>query len=520
MIKGVDVGLQHLASSCMKQIFKDYKLDSAVICLLSFTLPLFFYKLGQSSLVSWDEAWYAEIARNILKTGDFLNLVWNGNGYFDHPPVGFWMIALGEVLFGNSEFGVRFASAFIGFLTLVATYFLGKELFNRVVGLCSAIALSSSFWFLYRARSGNLDVFLTFFFVLTFLTALKAAKNKKYLVLFAISFALLILTKTGTPFTIIPALLVVFWNTKLKLKDFLKPLLVFLGMIFIWFISQLLSNPSFLQRYLMIGLPGVKAQTSYAQNFLLAKTYLHDGIGKWFWPGILGVIISIFTLQKKYFILPVFCISFFAPFIFSPKGHIWHLIPMHPFLILSFFSISYFFLSVILNRFGLRAQGLEGLVQDLPRFINNYKPGSYSLVWKVLKPVGHDNIKNGVAASILILFCFYVSSIQLKSAWVQFIDTTKYISDEQILSTEAGIHPGIFYIDDDFGPTAVWYSGKNVSQLRDDDLKRLFERKGKFTSDDAFLVITKEYRLDEQGIATDSYKILKSDRDKILVISD
>lgn len=475
-------------------LLKKYLSDLIPLGILLVLLPFFFYKLDYLSLVSWDEAWYAEIARNILKTGDLFNLRWNEMAYYDHPPVGFWLISLGEILFGYSEFGVRFASAMIGFLTLFLVYFLGKEMFNRTVGFCSAVALSSSFWFLFRARSGNLDVFLTFFFVLAIFTAVKAVNQKKWLIPFAVSFALLILTKTGIPFTIIPALILIFWGSKYKRNDYLKGVGIVSLMGGIWLISQFLTNQSFLDRYLQIGLPGVKAETSFVDNFNLAKTYLHDGIGRWFWLGIIGLFLSltcgIFSRQKKWFIFPVFFVSFFTPFIFSPKGHIWHLIPLHPFMILSFFAAAYWVCEQVLK------------ITNLNQF-------------KIIYVSRHLVISAAIVGGAL-----YIALGQLKAAWVQFIDQSRYISDEQILSKEAGKAEGKFFIDDDFGPTAVWYSEKQVSQIRDDDVSRLFNKQGVFTQVGKFVLITKQYRLDDQGIAKDRYKILKSDRDKILVISD
>jgi 4-amino-4-deoxy-L-arabinose transferase-like glycosyltransferase len=476
--------------------------DVLIVFLLCFLLPFFFFNLGLSSLVSWDEAWYAEIARNIIKSGDIFNLTWNQMAYYDHPPVGFWLIAIGEILFGYSEFGVRFASAAIGFLSVVAMYFLGKIMFNRVVGFASAVGLASSFWFLFRSRSGNLDVFLTFFFILTFLTAWKARYNPKWMIWFGLSLVLVILTKTGIPFTIMPALMLVFWGRRYSWRDGIAAgsLLFFIGGI--WLISQFLTNRSFFDRYLMIGLPGVGGQTSYLDNFLLAKAYVHDGIGRWFWPGVFGIVLSvcfgIYTIFKrkadrKWFIFPLFVVSFFGPFILSAKGHIWHLIPLHPFLILGFFSASY-------------AVGKELVEWIGRRFVKRVKPSLYL---------------NTVMAFGIVVFGLYIALFQLRSAWIQFIDQTKYVSDEQILSEEAGRQDAAFFLDDDFGPTAVWYSGgKRVSQLRGDDVKRLFNKQEQFGSVNKFTLITKQYRLDEQGIAKDQYQILKSDRDKILVISD
>src|SRR3989344_2144571 len=123
-------------------ILEHNKFDFLAIFLLLFLSPLFFYKLGQSSLISFDEAWYADIARNILKSGDTINLTWNGRSFNDHPPAGFWLTALSYLIFGASEFSARFSSALLGLSTLITTYFLGKKLFNRVIGFASAIALS------------------------------------------------------------------------------------------------------------------------------------------------------------------------------------------------------------------------------------------------------------------------------------------------------------------------------------------------------------------------------------------
>ncbi len=498
----------------MRKLLKHYSLDVLLIATLFLLTPFFFYKLGQSSLVSWDEAWYAEIARNVIQSHDLFNLRWNDMAYYDHPPVGFWLIAITELGFGYSEFGVRAAAAIVGFLAIFVTYLLGKEMFNRVVGWCSAIGLTSAFWFLFRSRSGNLDVFLTFFFLTTFYTAWKLKDNRKWLIPFAVSTVLLVLTKTGIPFTIVPALVVILWGSKVRLRDYLG-VLGLLGILGgMWLVSQYLTNHGFFQRYFQIGLPGVGEKSSYLDNFNLAKTYLHDGIGRWFWLGVAGLGGSlvvggsqmylsltsperrgdnrkwIYSGEKRWWIFPVFFVCFFGPFILTPKGHIWHLIPLHPFMILSFFGVTYFL-------------------------------GKGMLGWRGIRWIGGiRGYEEFLVAGLLVLFGSYIAFGQLRSEWVQFIDTSKYVSDEQILSSEAARMPGQFFIDDDFGPTAVWYSGKKVMQIRDDDVKRLFNKEGQFTQSGQFLLITKQFRLDSQGIAKDRYKILKSDRDKILVISD
>lgn len=458
----------------MRKAWPKYEIDIILVVLLLFTLVLFFYKLGDSSLVSFDEAWYAEIARNITQTGNLFKLEWNGDLYQDHPPAGFWLIALIFKLFGVNEFWARFVPAAAGFLSVVITYLLGKELFNRWVGFVSAVALTSATWFLFRARSGNLDTILTMFFLLSVLLALKAASSKRYLIPLSLSLAMLFLTKSLVPFTIIPVLFVIFYKSsllaKFKIKNLLLPLLVFLAPVFAWFTFQIINEPTFLQHYLKIGFPGGDTSAPFNETFSLYKQYLHNGIGKWFWPGILGLTGGLLLFRKKSFlILFVFFCVFSLPFFFSREGHIWHLIPLYPFMLLAIFG------------FG------------------------YTLVEKVTR--------NKFLAIIAIFsFGFYFWFPQVKFNWQQFVNVNAFVSDEAILSREASKHPYRFYIDGDFYPVAVFYSEKNVKQIWFDALPIIF------AEEEPFLLITKQERLDGAKIPKTEYLILKTDRDKILVL--
>lgn len=456
-----------------------YKLDLLVLSLLSLLFPLYFYKLAQSSLVSWDEAWYGAIARNILESGNLLFLSWNGSIYSDHPPAGFWIIALFESIFGVNEFGVRIGSAIFGLLGLYLTYLLGRQLFSKTVGFASALALSSTYWYLSRARSGNLDVFLTVFFILTFYLAVKSAKNPKFLIPFSISFGLLILTKSLIPLTIIPALIIIFFGSKIRFKDIVKSSGIFLAVTIPWFAAQYLFDLGAFYKYFKTGTPGVNEPQNYLLNFKQIKEYLHFGVGKWFWPGALGVLAGPLTLRKNLIVLSVFCLSFFAPFILSEKGQIWHLIPLYPFMILSFFGFLEVFSGLIIRKIFKK----------------------YQKKLNVLVLIG------------LLGFSFYYSKMQIQRSFYEFIDIPKYISDEAILSKQAGLSPYNFYIDgSDFTPAAVFYSHKKVGKIWEEGLKPLFE------TEEKFILITHQWRLDKFNIPKNQYELLATDRDKILVV--
>lgn len=460
----------------MYKFLSHNKSDFVFLFFLLPTLPLFFYKLGDSSLVSFDEAWYAEIARNIVKTGDIFNLIWNGNLYQDHPPAGFWLMALVFKIFGVSEFLARFVPAISGFFSVIVTYFLGKQFFNRYVGLASGIALTSATWFLFRARSGNLDTILAMLFLLSIFLALKASTDKRYLIPLSISLVMLFLTKSLVPFTIIPVLLVIFYHSqilkKLRMTDLIVSVGIFVLPITVWLIMQIIQEPAFLQHYLKIGFPGRDVGTPINDALALYKQYLHNGIGKWFWPGILGLIGGVVLFRKKGFlVLATFFVSFSLPFLFSREGHIWHLIPLYPFMLLGCFG------------FG------------------------YVTIEKLTK-------KKFLATVAIFLFGLYFWFPQIKVNWQQFVGVNAFVSDEAILSLEASKYPQRLYIDGDFYPVAVFYSEKNVQQIWFGALPIIF------AETEPFLLITKQERLDGAKIPKVNYKVLKTDRDRILILKD
>lgn len=462
----------------MFKIFKknnrDY-LPNISLCIFVFLiLPLFFYKLGQSSLISWDEAWYAEVARNILKTGNIINLAWNNLPFIDHPPTGFWLMAITLKIFGVNEFWVRFPSAVSGIISIFLLYLLGKKLFNPIVGLSSAVALSSATWFIFRSRSGNLDIFLTMFFLLSLLLAIKTVLNKKYLIPLAISLVFLFLTKSMVPLAIIPALFLIFYQNRLyKWHDLVLPALIFLVICGGWFILQIIQYPNFIQNYFGVGLRGFNLNSNYFANLKLTKDYLYNGIGKWFWLTIFSLILSIFLKQKRFFILIIFFLSFILPIIFSPKIQIWHLIPLFPILLLIYFGFTFSFLE---------------------KYLPKWKYQIYCLI---------------------IFFSAFIYFNQIQRIWFEFIDIPAFVSDEEILSKEASKYPYRLIIDGEYRPSALFYSEKgHVTQAP----KKEADFFSIFTSENKFLLITNKWRLDKLQPSLQNYEIIKEDRDQVLIL--
>ena len=67
----------------------------------------FFWGLGDYGLIDPDEGRYAEIAREMLETGDFVTPRLNYVKYFEKPALHYWLTATAFALFGQNEFAAR-----------------------------------------------------------------------------------------------------------------------------------------------------------------------------------------------------------------------------------------------------------------------------------------------------------------------------------------------------------------------------------------------------------------------------
>lgn len=99
--------------------------------------------------------------------------------------------------------------------------------------------------------------------------------------------------------------------------------------------------------------------------------------------------------------------------------------------------------------------------------------------------------------------------------WHQFINVPAFISDEAILSREAMKYSQRLIIDGEYLPATLFYSEKGtISQApkAKEDFVSFFKKP------ESFLIITNLWRLDNPSISSDSYRMIKKDRDKVLIL--
>jgi 4-amino-4-deoxy-L-arabinose transferase-like glycosyltransferase len=169
---------------------------------------LYFYNLWLPAIWSPNEAFYAEAAREMLESGNFLTPHFNYEPRFQKPALLYWLIAGSYSLFGISEFSTRIIPALLAFGSVLLTFLTGKLLWNKRAGLLAAAVLATSFEFNQAARYTSPEIALLFFVTLSLFAFLKGLKSSpRWFYLSYVAMALGVLTK-GPAGAVLPMLVI------------------------------------------------------------------------------------------------------------------------------------------------------------------------------------------------------------------------------------------------------------------------------------------------------------------------
>lgn len=189
-----------------------------------------------------------------------------------HPPLYYFILHYWMLLFGTSAFAMRLLSALFGVLAIPMIYVVGRQLFNKEVGLLGALILAvSSFNVLYSqdARMYSLMVFLGLLSTYFFLRFLQQSNNR-VAAAYILSTTLLLYTHVYGWFVVIAqniwvVALLLSRNRTLRPRSWVA-LQVIIVLLFVPWIGIFVSQISTVQRAPWIQMPTL---TTLTQTFTL-----------------------------------------------------------------------------------------------------------------------------------------------------------------------------------------------------------------------------------------------------------
>jgi 4-amino-4-deoxy-L-arabinose transferase len=231
--------------------------DKNLIILLIVSAIALYINTGSYGVVESSDARYAEIAREMAVSGDYLHPNLLNVHHYHKPPFTYIITALGYKIFGVNPFGARFFLQLAILLQIIFIYFLSLTLFNdRKTAFWSAVIYISFPIVLISSRNLTTDAFLTTFALLSMLSWVKYRKTGmwRYFYLFTFSLAMGFLTK-GPVIFIVPVPFIIAYNLTEKAKHgfsfhHITAWLLFVALASSWYLLLVRENSDFIDYFL------------------------------------------------------------------------------------------------------------------------------------------------------------------------------------------------------------------------------------------------------------------------------
>ncbi|MFK7937601.1 MAG: ArnT family glycosyltransferase [Saprospiraceae bacterium] len=218
--------------------------------------------LGSVHLFDWDEINFAEAAREMVVTGDYLRVSIDFQPFYEKPPLFLWLQATAMNIFGVGEYAARLPNAIAGILTLLFIFKIGRRLYDAQFGRWWMLVYVGSILPQLYFHSGiidpwfNLFTFAALYYFLLYHWRVEGWKGTKtfkgpyyFFILSAFFLGLAILTKGPVAFLLVSLCFAVYFVIRkgyffISIPKYISYTILVLLLPALWFGAEYLSNGS------------------------------------------------------------------------------------------------------------------------------------------------------------------------------------------------------------------------------------------------------------------------------------
>jgi 4-amino-4-deoxy-L-arabinose transferase-like glycosyltransferase len=298
-------------------------------------------RLHEGDLAGYDDALYAHMAKNMIRSGDWWNVCFNGYVNPENPPMLIWLQAISMKLFGISDFAAKLPSALCGIAILPLVYAIGRKIFkDHWTPLAGMLIMLMTPYFLKYASHAMTDAPFMFFCTASVWCYLCSLDKPILMPAAGALTGFAILTRSVIGF--IPLLFIIAHLTASgRLRKSLVPLigcvLAAMAMPAVWFGSMVKLHPGFLSGHL---------------GFLLSKTPPSEGswirwiaglfqypylMAKNYWPWAILAAIGVWKYARRFsrsekasLVLIIWVAAVLVPLSFAGSKVLRYIMPAFP----------------------------------------------------------------------------------------------------------------------------------------------------------------------------------------------
>ncbi|MBY0521993.1 MAG: glycosyltransferase family 39 protein [Gemmataceae bacterium] len=225
-------------------------------CALFAVAALLFFLHFRCPLQEPQEPRYAEISRRMLTEGSFVIPVYQGQPYYDKPPLLYWLVIGSYRVFGIHDWAARLVPCLAGFLCVLAVHQWGRRTVGERAAFAGALMLCLSARFVQLERMLTMDGLLCLWVIAAWAAGHIAILNgqRRWWIASALACGLGLLTKgpVALVLVVVPIAFFAWQARRIERPSWMQWFLYLSTGIAVaapWFIAVTAMDPSFVDHF-------------------------------------------------------------------------------------------------------------------------------------------------------------------------------------------------------------------------------------------------------------------------------